>query len=60
VQFDDHGLLETAVFDRAHLLAGNVIEGPAVIEEASSTTVLDPGDVATVNAYGHLVIRIAL
>jgi N-methylhydantoinase A len=60
VQFEDHGLLETAVFDRTGLLAGNVIEGPAVIEEASSTTVLDPGDVATVNAYGHLVIRVNL
>jgi N-methylhydantoinase A len=60
VQFENHGLLETAVFDRAQLLAGNVIEGPAVIEEASSTTVLDPGDVAAVNAYGHLVIRVVL
>jgi N-methylhydantoinase A len=60
VQFEDHGLLETAVFDRTELLAGNVVEGPAVIEEASSTTVLDPGDVATVNAYGHLVIRVRL
>jgi N-methylhydantoinase A len=57
VQFEGRGLLETAVFDRAGLLAGNVIEGPAVIEEASSTAVLDPGDTATVNAYGHLVIR---
>jgi N-methylhydantoinase A len=60
VQFEDHGLLETAVFDRTGLLAGNVVEGPAVIEEASSTTVLEPGDVATVNAYGHLVIRVGL
>jgi N-methylhydantoinase A len=58
VQFEDHGLLETAVFDRSRLLAGNVIAGPAVIEEASSTTVLDPGDVAAVNAYGHLVMSL--
>jgi N-methylhydantoinase A len=59
VWFEGHGRAETAVFDRTGLLAGNVIAGPAVIEEASSTTVVDPGDAATVNEYGHLVIAIA-
>jgi N-methylhydantoinase A len=58
VVFDGHGPLSTTVFDRSALLAGNVIEGPAVIEEDASTTLLCPGDVATVNRYGHIAVRI--
>ncbi len=58
VSFDGHGALATAVFDRSALLAGNVIEGPAVIEEDASTTLIWPGDVAAINHYGHIVLRI--
>jgi N-methylhydantoinase A len=47
---------ETRVFDRAALAAGHVIDGPAVIEEAASVTVLNPGQRARVDAYGHLLI----
>jgi len=59
VVFGGHGPLETAVYDRQALRAGNVIEGPAVIEEAASTTVLEPGDSATINPYGHIVLQLA-
>jgi N-methylhydantoinase A len=45
-----------AVYDRMQLLAGNVIQGPAVIEESATSTLLDPGDHATVDAFGHLII----
>jgi N-methylhydantoinase A len=48
-----------AVFDRSRLLAGNVIQGPAIIEEPASSTLLSPGDQAVVNEYGHLVIQLA-
>ena len=47
------------VIDRARLLAGNVIEGPAVIEELSATTVLYPGDRASVHASGALLVDCA-
>jgi N-methylhydantoinase A len=50
--------LECVVFDRAHLLAGNRIPGPAVIEEPASTTLLEPGDLVVVNEWGHLVIQV--
>ena len=33
-------------------------QGPAIIEESNSTTVLFPGDVARVTENGHLVIAI--
>lgn len=58
VVFAHHGPVKSAVYDRAQLLAGNVIDGPAVIEEASSTTIVEPGDTLTVNHHGHLVIRL--
>ncbi|HEV8720478.1 MAG TPA: hydantoinase/oxoprolinase family protein, partial [Candidatus Binatia bacterium] len=59
VIFDGIGVVEAAVFDRTKLLQGNVIKGPAIIEEAASTTVVEPGDTVTVNAYGHLVMQLA-
>ena len=46
------------VFDRSRLLQGNVIHGPAIIEEVASTTVVEPGDRVTVNEYGHLVMQL--
>jgi N-methylhydantoinase A/oxoprolinase/acetone carboxylase beta subunit len=36
-----------------------VIEGPAAIEEAGTTTVIEPGDVVTVEDHGCLLIRLA-
>ena len=45
-------------YRRAALLAGNKINGPALIEEHASTTVLMPGDRCEVDAYGNLVIAV--
>ena len=45
------------VIDRARLRAGNVIEGAAVIEEVSATTVLYPGDRAVVHGTGALLVE---
>ncbi len=39
-------------------LAGNRIDGPALIEEYASTTVLMPGDVIEVDAFGNLAIAV--
>ena len=46
------------MFDRTKLLHGNVINGPAIIEEVASTTVVEPGDTVTVNAFGHLIMTL--
>lgn len=51
--------ISCALYDRRELLAGNVIHGPAVVEEPASSTLLGPGDRAEVNEYGHLVIELA-
>jgi N-methylhydantoinase A len=50
--------VDTPTYDRASLLANNRIAGPALIEEYASTTVVHPGDVVTVDAFGDLVIEI--
>lgn len=58
VIFEGTGAVQAAVFDRTKLLHSNVIHGPAIIEEAASTTVVEPGDIVTVNPYGHLVMQL--
>jgi N-methylhydantoinase A len=50
--------VDTPSYDRAVLLANNRIAGPALIEEYASTTVVHPGDVVIVDAFGDLVIEI--
>ena len=47
------------VYDRAKLLAGNSLTGPAIVEEATATSVLGPGDKLTVGPDGDLIIKIA-
>jgi N-methylhydantoinase A len=45
---------------RPGLAPGMVIEGPAAIEEATSTTLLFPGDVARIGANGDITIDVSL
>jgi N-methylhydantoinase A len=60
VIFDDPAAPVTSrIVWRPGLAPGAVIEGPAVIEEPNSTTLLHPGDRATVTEHGHLDIAIA-
>jgi N-methylhydantoinase A len=54
---DIPGFHDAPVFARAALRAGNVVEGPAVIEEVSATTILYPGDRAVADASGSLIVE---
>ena len=49
------GWTDTPVYDRYRLAAGRTLQGPAIVEERESTTVLPPGVEATVDAYGNLI-----
>jgi N-methylhydantoinase A len=51
------GFRDTPVFDRALLPPAGRIDGPAVIEEFGSTTVVFPGQSIEVDPHGILVIR---
>jgi len=48
--------VEAAVHAREALAAGTVIDGPAIIEQPDTTTLIEPGWRATVRADGTLVI----
>ena len=52
-----YGRIDVPVWRRDTLPAGFALEGPAVIEEYSSTTVLLPGDHATVGKLGEIIIK---
>ncbi|OFE14852.1 5-oxoprolinase [Humibacillus sp. DSM 29435] len=52
----DVGYVETDVWWRPALLSGDMITGPAVIEEFGSTVPVHPGFVVRVDALGNLVI----
>ncbi|MFJ3802587.1 hydantoinase/oxoprolinase family protein [Streptomyces sp. NPDC090088] len=54
----DAPVRDCPVFSRAHLLAGNVITGPAAIAEDTTTTLLREGDRCEVDAYGNLLLTI--
>lgn len=58
VYFRETGFVDTPVYKRGALLAGNRVTGPALVEEHASTTVLWPGDVLVVDACGNLDIAI--
>ena len=54
------GWRNTNVLDRAKLLSGNVIGGPAIVEEHDASTLVHPGWEATVDQHGNLVVRAAM
>ncbi|MGK9165020.1 hydantoinase B/oxoprolinase family protein [Inquilinus limosus] len=54
------GSVEAVVYDRYALAPGDRIEGPAIIEERESTTVVPPGDVVRVDDSLNLRIAIGI
>ncbi len=51
------GFVDCPSYDRYQLAAGGVIEGPAIVEEMDSTTVIHPGFLAEVDRYGNLLVK---
>jgi N-methylhydantoinase A len=51
------GKADVPVYDRAQLGEGEWVQGPAVIAQLDSTTLLLPGQVAEVHRYGSLIVR---
>ena len=56
--FDTDGSRETPRYARDKLDAGTRLEGPAIVEDAWSTTVLPPGATLEVDTRGHLRIDV--
>jgi len=53
------GFKKTNIYNIEKLQAGNVIEGPSVVETPVTTIVIHPGQRADVDAYLNLVIKTA-
>jgi N-methylhydantoinase A len=54
VFFDDW--TEAEIYDRARLGAGDVVAGPAVLEEFGSTIPVHPGFTASFDSYGNVLL----
>jgi N-methylhydantoinase A/oxoprolinase/acetone carboxylase beta subunit len=50
----------TRYYERAALRAGATLEGPAIVNQYDSTTVIPPGITASVDRFGNIVIATAV
>ena len=51
------GWTECPIYDRYRIPVDGVVEGPAVIEEKDSTTVIHPGFTCLVDDFGNLIVE---
>ena len=58
VSFINEGYVPTRVSPRTELAPGDVVPGPAVIEESTSSTVVPPDTTCVVRQDGVLELRI--
>ncbi|SMD09731.1 hydantoinase/oxoprolinase family protein [Primorskyibacter flagellatus] len=56
--FDNGQTLETPRYDRSKLYAGDVVNGPAILIQHNSTTLVPPGYAAETLAHGNTRIRL--
>jgi N-methylhydantoinase A len=55
--FFDGAARETPLYDRTDLAPGVKIQGPAIVEEFGSTTVIFPGQTLGVDDHGIMIVR---
>lgn len=59
IYFEEYkGFVDTPTFDRTKLKPGNVIEGPAVIEERITTTIVHPCWKARIDGFENVVMEV--
>ncbi|QBI20842.1 hydantoinase/oxoprolinase family protein [Egibacter rhizosphaerae] len=51
-------VVESPVYDRASMEAGNVVKGPCIIADMGSTTVVPPTATGELDEFGNLVIHV--
>jgi N-methylhydantoinase A len=52
------GWIETTFYDRSRLFSGASFDGPAIVQEVDSTTVVPPGARVQVDEYRNLIIDV--
>jgi N-methylhydantoinase A len=53
------GWQPTPIYDRAELKPGMTFDGPAIIEQADTTTVIEPGMHGRIDAFGNILIEVS-
>ena len=48
---------ETRIYDRSALTRGHVIEGPAIVEQADTTSVIEPDYTGAVDEVGNIIVK---
>lgn len=51
------GWIETPIYDRAGLRPGHTLAGPAILEQADTTSVIEPGMRARIDAFGNVLVE---
>jgi N-methylhydantoinase A len=59
VWFKDVGFVETNIYERGRLPVGATFQGPAIVEQPDTTTVMPPRTDCRVDEYGNLIIKVA-
>jgi N-methylhydantoinase A len=58
VRFDPRTEIEAQVYDRQHLLGGDSFDGPAIVQEDGSATVIPPNVRVDVQSSGHMILTV--
>ena len=53
------GWMDTPIYDRATLRPGAMFDGPAIVEQADTTSVIEPGMAARVDPFGNILVEMA-
>ena len=56
VHFKEDGWTRCSVYDREYLQLGNIVDGPCVVEEWDTTTVVNKGYSGRIDSYGNIVL----
>ncbi len=51
------GFVDTPVYLRADLPSGCSVGGPSIVKQTDTTTIILPGQTATTDEYGNMVLR---
>ena len=60
VWFEQGGWVDTPVYRRDYLPVEANFNGPAIVEQLDSTTVVEPGNTVTVDKLGNLILKVTL
>jgi len=50
--------VDTPILGRDTLRPGDALSGPVIVEQLDTTTVIEPGDAAVIDAHGNLVVTL--